>query len=278
MHRSERQLNTQFLSQLRSSQQFPKGMVGAPLGQLARRRGRPLLVDDHGRSSGGGRLLQSAFTRSHGRKRRALCTRRGRASSGCYDAFRCHGVCLDALKARGGDEVRACFRETCESFDAGAADRLLAEEAAATPQAAGSGQTRAARPAASAASAEAVDTLKSGFASGAQVCQLWGLGACSKSETACGKAHVCPFCGSTEKGCFLKHPNHMATLKRHGGAALDSGRGRGRQQERAEHGRRRSRSRSRGRGGRGQPGTAAQAQRANKPVKAERSPSRSGGR
>ena len=47
-----------------------------------------------------------------------------------YDAARCNGVCLDELKARSGDQVRACFREACETFDASAADRCLGEEAA----------------------------------------------------------------------------------------------------------------------------------------------------
>lgn len=187
-----------------------------------------------------------------------------------YDALRAHGVCLDALKARSGEEVRAWFRLTCEQYDAGAADRLLAEEAATGPPAtSGTNQGRAQKPG---ANATALESLRSGFAGGAQVCQLWGLGACSKSESACGKAHVCPFCGSSDKACFLKHPAHLATFRRHGGVAVD-GKGRGRQSDRSD--RRRSRSRSQRRDGRRPAAPFAPVGRAARAVKRERSPSHS---
>lgn len=158
-----------------------------------------------------------------------------------YDAFRCHGVCLDALKARRGEEVRACFREACEQFDAGAADRLLAEEAASLSQTTAAGHPG--RPQRPGASTGAPESLRSGLAGGAQICLLWGLGACTKAESVCGKLHMCPYCGSKEKGCLVKNPNHANTLKRHTGTAPEWGRGRGRPYERTE--RRRSRSRSR---------------------------------
>lgn len=191
-----------------------------------------------------------------------------------YDAQRAYGVCLDALKARGGDEVRACYRETCEHFDTGAADRLLTEEAMGIlPSASSVGPSRGQRPSSGSAGLE---SLRSGLSAGAQVCLLWGLGACSKTESSCGKLHMCPYCGSTDKGCFVKHPNHMSSFKRHASTPPDAGRGRGRQLDRPEARRRRSRSRSRRGsskpGGRPRQTVAGTQQLA--PTKAERSPSR----
>ena len=183
-----------------------------------------------------------------------------------YDAARSHGVCLDALKARSGEEVRACYREACETYDAGAADRLLAEEASLPRARQEPGATKTARPA---ATGDALESLKAGIAGGAQVCLLWGMGACSKSEPACGKAHVCPYCGGFDKGCLLRHPNHLATIKRHSGSQLEAGRWRGKNQDRPD--RRRSRSRTPHRGGQRQGPKPHPGNRQNRAVKTERS-------
>ena len=49
-----------------------------------------------------------------------------------YDAAKLNEVAEDALKARGGEEVRALYRRACQNFDQTLADRCLEEEKAAS--------------------------------------------------------------------------------------------------------------------------------------------------
>ena len=129
-----------------------------------------------------------------------------------YDAAKLNEVTLDSLKARSGEEVRVLYRQACQEFDQTLADRCLEEE-----RAAAGGSLHGVAPAArqvrsSSNTGSANASLVAAFADGAEVCFLWGAGKCQRGDS-CIKAHVCPFCGSKNKGCLLT--NHTAFFKKH---------------------------------------------------------------
>ena len=90
-----------------------------------------------------------------------------------YDAARYCDSCLEALKALSGPEVREGLRRSCDEFDESLAKRLLDEEAMPS-------SSKAPKPLTAGRQA-----LKSAFEHGGQVCLLWSLGACNKSEESC---------------------------------------------------------------------------------------------
>jgi hypothetical protein len=188
-----------------------------------------------------------------------------------YDAARYHGVCMSALKARSGEQVREAYRETCEIFNENSADRRLEEETSRGLGAQGTpGASRGASATGSRPSAGQASDVRAAVGAGARFCLLYGLGKCSKTEAACGITHMCPYCGGEAKGCLSQ--NHGGSIKRHFGAALAEasrpGRGGGRSGQYQE---RKGRSRSRSvRRTTGQKESGAQRSGYNGPAKRER--------
>ena len=199
-----------------------------------------------------------------------------------YDAARLNCVSLDALPARSSEQVRALYRDTCQAFDSNLADRCLEEEKAFESGSLHDSRLgqRAARHREqdSDAKSKAVSALCSAFEEGASICMLWNVGKCERSESRCGKAHVCPACGSRDKACLIR--NHATFLNKHvpaagagsakGGKGNYQGAGQRWTHDRETRPRGRTRSRSRGREHRQGKGSDR--------VKQEESPSRSRGR
>lgn len=119
-----------------------------------------------------------------------------------YDSYQYQSVCFQALKARGGDEVRALLRQYCNEFKESRANRFpeeeaqdLKEEGISAPPPCGAGYSER---------ANANTALKNALSNGGEISLLWALGSCSKTEASCGKVHQCPVCGSLTKGCLSK--------------------------------------------------------------------------
>ena len=131
-----------------------------------------------------------------------------------YDAECFQGVCLRSLKARSGDNAREILRSSCEEFSESKASRLLAEEARVLRDSPSEAPASDAGIPDDPSRTVPKDALKKALSDGAQLCFLWAVGKCSKTEQSCGKVHACPICnGVSTKGCLLK--NHSDMLARH---------------------------------------------------------------
>ena len=108
--------------------------------------------------------------------------------------------------------MRSSLREACEHFNETLAKRLLDEEAM-RRKLPGQAQTET-----SSTPNQATDHLRTASEGGAQFCLLWGLNACQRTEQACKKVHLRPYCGSRDKGCLLN--KHGGALKRHVGSSV----------------------------------------------------------
>ena len=119
---------------------------------------------------------------------------------------RTSGVYAASQLSCGREQSRELLAKCITFFDRSEAEKIFQEER----EACGKG-----RKASSVLTSLPKDpaSLRKCFEAGAQVCLLYGLGKCRKSEQHCGKAHVCPFCAKPEKGCIAK--NQMGSINHH---------------------------------------------------------------
>ena len=170
-----------------------------------------------------------------------------------YDVNCLASIHKGSLPARGREQSRELFGSRVSKLNESAAEKLFQEErdrASTTQSKCQTSVMSAIR------NADSVG-LRDAFEAGSQACLLYGLGACTRSEASCGKAHVCPYCGQPTRGCLVK--NHWGSISRHApqqdrsdARGRDGGKGHpdaGSRRDRTRNqDRDRSRSRDRGRG------------------------------
>jgi hypothetical protein len=130
-----------------------------------------------------------------------------------YDAKFMHDCYIASTITENMDQTRMMFAREALQLKESSVDRLLQEER----------DTKAVSPAGRGSLADSShaqrnrgngnEALRTGLSSGGEVCLLWCLNICSKSENHCNKVHMCPFCGSRTKGCVRQ--NHLGTIVKH---------------------------------------------------------------